>query len=114
MWLASGPRARARGGAGPRDSEGVRRERSRGSRRGEEEGKEEGDADEWDRTGSATEGEHTSGVERRQGGPRLSASAGESTAGSGEVRAAPQVRLTGGPRWVTRTTRDAGLRVMLG
>ena len=39
--------ARARGGAGPRDSEGARRERSRGIQRGEEEGKEEGDADEW-------------------------------------------------------------------
>ena len=36
VWLAGGPRARARGGAGPWDSEGARRERSRGSRRGEE------------------------------------------------------------------------------
>ena len=31
VWLASGPRARARGRAGPRDSKGARRERSRGS-----------------------------------------------------------------------------------
>ena len=36
VWLAGGPRARARGGAGPQDSEGVRLERSSGSRRGEE------------------------------------------------------------------------------
>ena len=36
VWLAGGPRVRARGGAGPRDSEGARRERSRGSWRGEE------------------------------------------------------------------------------
>ena len=62
--LASGPRACARGVAGPRDSEGARRERSRGSRHGEEEGKEEGDADEWDRrvgAGDALAGEREMG-----------------------------------------------------
>ena len=40
VWLAGGPRARARGGVGPWDSEGARRERSRGSRRGRHGGEE--------------------------------------------------------------------------
>ena len=110
MGLAGKGRSTGSEGAG----RSTRRSRTEPAGARNKDGKERTDADRWGRTGSATEGEHASGVERRQGGPRLSASAGESTAGSGEVSAALQVRLTGAPRWVTRTTRDAGLRVMLG